>query len=114
MGRASPNVDSGVGFAGGPFNAAGDATEYWVDAGQRWALFLEALAQRGTAYREHAAKSAPHVLKFECSLIMDGRTLPRPVNYCLVRIEPPSGVKVTQTRRPYVVIDPRAGHGPGI
>jgi Protein of unknown function (DUF3141) len=102
MGAVSPNA-ADVGSAAAPFNLAGDVTDYWVDAAQRWALFLEVLARRGAEYREHAAKSAPHVLKFECSLIMDGRTLPRPVNYGLVRITPPSNVKVNQTRRPYVV-----------
>ena len=113
MGHISPKAAEAR-FATGPFSSTNDVTEYWVDAAQRWALFLEVLAQRGTGYREHAAKTAPHVLKFECSLIMDGRTLPRPVNYGLVRIDPPRGVQVSQTRRPYVIIDPRAGHGPGI
>ena len=32
---------------------------------------------------------------------------------CL-RILPPSGVEVNDQKRPYVIIDPRAGHGPGI
>ena len=45
---------------------------------------------------------------------MDGRKLERPVNYALVRIVPPKGVIVDPKRRPYVIIDPRAGHGPGI
>ncbi len=45
---------------------------------------------------------------------MDGRTLKRPVNYLLVRIVPPEGVEIDPTRRPFVVVDPRAGHGPGI
>jgi len=31
-----------------------------------------------------------------------------------VRIVPPDGVTVDPQRRPYVIIDPRAGHGPGI
>ena len=45
---------------------------------------------------------------------MDGRMLERPVNYLLVRIVPPAGVEIDLTRRPFVVVDPRAGHGPGI
>ena len=44
----------------------------------------------------------------------DGRTLARPVNYVLVRVVPPAGVEIDPTRRPFVVVDPRAGHGPGI
>jgi pimeloyl-ACP methyl ester carboxylesterase len=31
-----------------------------------------------------------------------------------VRVVPPEGVVVDPTRRPFVVVDPRAGHGPGI
>ena len=38
----------------------------------------------------------------------------RPANYALVRIIPPRGVEVDDTKRPFVIVDPRAGHGPGI
>ena len=44
----------------------------------------------------------------------DGRTLDRPVNYALVRIVPPAGAKIAAEKRPFIVVDPRAGHGPGI
>jgi hypothetical protein len=37
--------------------------------------------ERGLQYREHIAETAPHVLNYEVELIVDGRTLPRPVNY---------------------------------
>jgi pimeloyl-ACP methyl ester carboxylesterase len=47
-------------------------------------------------------------------MIADGRGFERPVNYALVAIKPPQGVTVDPARRPYVIIDPRAGHGPGI
>ncbi len=90
------------------------ALEYLVDAGQRSILFWDVMRQRGNQYREHMAESAPHVLEFEAELIMDGRQLERPVNYCLVRIVPPTGVEVDPARRPFVIVDPRAGHGPGI
>lgn len=36
------------------------------------------------------------------------------VNYMLVRITPPKGLEIDLGRRPFVVVDPRAGHGPGI
>ena len=48
------------------------------------------------------------------SLIIDGRKLDEPVNYALVRIIPPKGVEIDLNRRPFIVVDPRAGHGPGI
>ena len=45
---------------------------------------------------------------------MDGRKLSRPVNYILARVTPPKGVEVNEKKRPFVIVDPRAGHGPGI
>ena len=53
-------------------------------------------------------------LTFQAELVLDGRTFERPVNYALVRIIPPQGVKVDSAKRPFIVFDPRAGHGPGI
>ena len=90
------------------------AQEYLVDAGQRSVLFLDVMRQRGVQYREHLAETVPHVLDYGVELIVDGRNLKRPVNYGLVRIIPPSGVEIDLKRRPFVVVDPRAGHGPGI
>ena len=90
------------------------AMEYMVDSGQRTVLFLDVMRQRGEQYREHIAETAPNVLNYAVELIMDGRNLESPVNYVLVRIIPPDGVEIDLKRRPFVVIDPRAGHGPGI
>ncbi len=90
------------------------AAEYMVDAAQRSVMFLDILRQRGNQYREHLAEKVPHVLQYAAELVIDGRTLPRPVNYLLVRIIPPKDVEIDQMRRPFVVVDPRAGHGPGI
>jgi hypothetical protein len=88
--------------------------DYWIDAWQRSILTLDALRQRGNTYLEQSAKNAPHVLSFPFELVRDGRTLPRPVNYVLVRIVPPQGTPFDPAKPPFVVIDPRAGHGPGI
>jgi pimeloyl-ACP methyl ester carboxylesterase len=88
--------------------------EYTVDVAQRSVLFWDTLRQRGNDFVEHVRKGLPPVLHFEYEMLVDGRTLPRPVNYAMVRIVPPEGVKVDPKRRPYLVIDPRAGHGPGI
>jgi hypothetical protein len=90
------------------------AVEYMVDAGQRNVLFLDIMRQRGDQYREHLAETAPHVLNFAVELVMDGRTLEHPVNYALVRIIPPKDMEIDAKRRPFVIVDPRAGHGPGI
>ena len=88
--------------------------EYWIDAWQRSILTLDVLRQRGNAYLEQKDRTAPHVLTFEFEVVRDGRTLPRPVNYVLVRIVPPADTVTDPAKPPFVVIDPRAGHGPGI
>jgi hypothetical protein len=90
------------------------ALEYMVDAAQRTVLFWDVMRQRGDQYRESQAKTAPHVLDYGAVLLLDGRTLERPVNYALVRIVPPDGIEIDDRRRPFVIVDPRAGHGPGI
>ena len=50
---------------------------------------------------------------FDYELAINGRTLERPVNYMLLPIKPEPGV-VDPKKRPFVIVDPRAGHGPGI
>jgi pimeloyl-ACP methyl ester carboxylesterase len=100
---------------GGPLSGlVASAVEYMMDAGQRSVLFLDVMRRRGDQYREHVAQTAPHVLQYAAELIIDGRKLDEPVNYALVRIIPPKDVEIDLDRRPFVVIDPRAGHGPGI
>jgi hypothetical protein len=88
--------------------------EYWVDACQRWILTLDVLRQRGNSYLEQKKLISPAVLSFPFEVVLDGRTFDRPVNYVLVRIEPPAGVTVDPRKRPFVIFDPRAGQGPGI
>ncbi len=90
------------------------AVEYWTDAWQRSVLTLEALNERGNIHLAQAAKEVPNVLNFDNELVLDGRKLPRPVNYGLVRILPPDRSAVDPAKPPIVVVDPRAGHGPGI
>src|SRR5260221_3742368 len=97
-----------------PFGIFAPAMEYAIDAAQRSVLLLDVMRQRGNQYREHMAESAPHVLDYKVELVVDGRTLERPVNYGLVRVVPPTGVEINPKLRPFIVVDPRAGHGPGI
>src|ERR1700748_807997 len=92
----------------------GAVQEYWLDAWQRSVLFLDVLRERGNTYQDRAAEVAPHVLSFAPEVICDGRTLERPVNYALVRIVPPPDTTIDPTKAPIIVVDPRAGHGPGI
>ena len=91
-----------------------DAYSYSLDAWQRSILFLDVMRQRGAQYEEHRTQTAPNVLEFEARLVRDGRSLAQPVNYALVSIVAPDGVVIDPSKRPFVVVDPRAGHGPGI
>src|SRR6266498_1878903 len=103
-----------IGAFTAPLGIFAPAMEYMVDAAQRSVLFWDVMRQRGNQYRQHLAETAPHVLDYEVELVLDGRTFDRPVNYALVRVVPPPGIELDSTRRPFVIVDPRAGHGPGI
>ena len=95
-------------------DASTQAAQYAVDTVQRSILFWDTLRQRGNNFLEHERQGLPPVLRFDYEMVLDGRTRERPVNYALLRIVPPKGVTVDAKRRPYVIIDPRGGHGPGI
>jgi len=121
--RAEIAAERFVHHASGAFDgvaasaAVPDAQEWWryaVDASQRAILFWETLWARGNEFSERNARGLEPVLAFDSEPVLDGRTFERPVNYTLLRIVPPKGVKIDRARRPYVIIDPRAGHGPGI
>ena len=91
-----------------------DVANYCTDVWQRWAIFMDILRRRGNTFVQHTAEGCPPVLVYDFDVIIDGMTLERPVNYSLVAIHPPKGVKVRQDGRPYIIVDPRAGHGSGI
>jgi hypothetical protein len=98
-----------------PHLLARDAAEYAVDAAQRAVLFWETMREAGNTFVEHEREGCPPVLFFEWDMLVDGRMLKRRVNYALVRIRPPADYRPTDPKlRPFVIIDPRAGHGSGI
>ena len=88
--------------------------EYMIDAFQRNVLFLDLLRRRGNEEIEITSRPMATVLSFDHEVLMSGRSLPRPINYSLSRIMPPPGVATDPRKRPVVVVDPRAGQGPGI
>ena len=90
------------------------ASAYALDAGQRAILTLDTLRERGNNDALHKALGSPPVLAYEYDLIIDGADLPRPVNYMLMRIRAPEGCTTQDAKRPFMIIDPRAGHGAGI
>ena len=90
------------------------ATDYATDFWQRSLIFLDILRQSGNQQAEMTSRPVNAVLIFDYEVILRGDSLPRPVNYALVRVVPPQGTVIDETKRPVVVIDPRAGQGPGI
>ncbi|MFC7474178.1 DUF3141 domain-containing protein [Dankookia sp. GCM10030260] len=91
-----------------------DWLDYALDATQRGILFWDTLRQRGNAFLEHTQAGKPALLKFATETILDAREFEAPANYALLRILPEDGVAEEPGRRPFVIVDPRAGHGPGI
>ena len=68
--------------------------EYLVDAFQRSVLFPDLLRQRGDEEIEITSRPMATVLSFRHELLMDGRSLTRPMHYTLSRIVPPSGIAI--------------------
>lgn len=98
--------------------ASGNVTNAWplymIDAFQRSILFVDLLRRRGNEEIEITSRPTATVLRFDHEVIMTGRSLPRPINYSLLHILPIPGAQTDPSKRPVVVVDPRAGQGPGI
>ncbi|MRR17882.1 MAG: DUF3141 domain-containing protein [Deltaproteobacteria bacterium] len=103
-------------------------SEYIVDSIQRSIIFTDILRKRGNNYIKHIRSGQPPVLTFNYELILNAKNFPRPANYALVRISDrrkrnvkpdndrrsKSKDRPVKPKRPIVIVDPRAGHGPGI
>ncbi|MCP4162929.1 MAG: DUF3141 domain-containing protein [Deltaproteobacteria bacterium] len=96
------------------FQFTKDLFEYSVDSYQRCILFTDTIREQGTNFIVENEKGLPPVLDFDYEIIFNGTDLDRPVNYSLARIMPEEDDQVDEEARPIVIIDPRAGHGPGI
>ncbi|EKZ97656.1 pimeloyl-ACP methyl ester carboxylesterase [Cupriavidus metallidurans] len=99
-----------------------DAVQQWrdyaVDVTQRWTMFIDILRQRADNMLAHEETGLPPLLHFDYEMLLDGRTFERPANYALLRITRCGSdhleERVRPGAKPVIVIDPRAGHGPGI
>lgn len=91
-----------------------ELVEYTLDTWQRMILYTDTVRQQGTDFIDENDKGLPPVLDFDYEVIFNGRDLDRPVNYSLARIMPEDGVDISEDARPVIIIDPRAGHGPGV
>jgi pimeloyl-ACP methyl ester carboxylesterase len=93
---------------------AREAGDYLRDASERAVLTLDVLRERANNDLAHEAAGTPPVLNYDYEIILDGHDFARPANYILLKITPPPGVEVFARKRPYMIVDPRAGHGAGI
>lgn len=95
-----------------------DAWGYGIDVWQRTILFWDTLRQRADNMLEHERAGLPPLLDFKYETILDARGFEHPANYALLRITEVGDdcwdECVDLEKPPVVVLDPRAGHGPGI
>ncbi|MDE2626254.1 MAG: DUF3141 domain-containing protein [Burkholderiales bacterium] len=93
-------------------------TRYLADAWWRAAATADTLRQRAENMRAHEAAGMPPLLHFESEPIADAHAFEPPSNYRLLRVTRCGTDHLEQHVRrgaaPVIVIDPRAGHGPGI
>lgn len=94
------------------------AFRYQIDRWQRIVLFLDTLRERANNMLAHEEAGMPPPLDFEFETILDARRFDRPANYALLRItgchEDRAETCVDDKKPPVIIVDPRAGHGPGI
>lgn len=95
-----------------------DTLLYQLDAFQRSILFLDTLRERANNMFAHDAAGMPPLLDFDYELILDARRFKKPANYALLRITRCREHRwhdcVDEEKPPVIILDPRAGHGPGI
>jgi len=92
-------------------------SRYWADAQWRAFAAMDLLRQRANNMLSHEAEGMPPLLHFEAEPVADARTFSPPCNYRLLRITRCPHHMERHVRRgtaPVIVVDPRAGHGPGI
>ena len=112
---ASPHGDSAS--DSNSFPSIWDLLDYQRDCWERAILFWDTLRERGDNMLEHERLGLPPLLDFRTETVLDARTFQRPVNYVLLKIlSSPAEVEscAHPAKPPVIIIDPRAGHGPGI
>lgn len=97
-----------------PWRLPQAAAAYARDFAERSVIMADILRQRGDNFLDHELAGKPPLLKFAHEIVLDAQHFERPANYRLLRILPPEGQEPAPDTRPYLIIDPRAGHGAGI
>lgn len=95
-----------------------DPLAYQRDFFERSILFWDTLRQRANNMIAHERAGMPPLLDFDYETLVDARRFERPVNYALLRItrigDDCIDDCVDPAKPPVVIVDPRAGQGPGI
>lgn len=104
--------------SGDPGNLTRDFLSYARDAAERSILFWDALRQRADNMLAHERAGKPPLLDFDHEVLLDARRFERPANYALLRVTRVGDQCLEDcldaAKPPVVILDPRAGHGPGI
>lgn len=95
-----------------------DILDYQRDVLERSILFFDTLRRRANEVLDYEAKGHAPVLNFKYETVLDARTFEKPCNYALLKITDVGDDCwddcVDPSKPPVIVMDPRAGHGPGI
>ncbi|GIW86391.1 MAG: hypothetical protein KatS3mg108_0715 [Isosphaeraceae bacterium] len=96
----------------------GTPLAYVIDAFQRSVLSWDTIRKRADIFLEHEREGLPPVLNFDYELVLDARTFKQPCNYALLRVMQYGDACMEkchdESKPPVIIVDPRAGHGPGI
>lgn len=113
-----PNAAADVRASASAPSLMAQAFRYQTDRWQRSVLFLDMLRERANNMLAYEEAGMPPPLDFEYETILDARNFERPANYALLRItschDDHAADCVDEKKAPVIIIDPRAGHGPGI
>ena len=95
-----------------------DFVDYQRDFLERTVLFWDTLRQRADNMLEHQRAGLPPLLDFKYETLLDARRFEHPANYALLRITEVGDACweecIDPEKPPVIIVDPRAGHGPGI
>lgn len=98
--------------------ALAEGWRYGVDFFQRNILFIDTLRERGSGMLAHAQADMPPLLDFDYETVLDARDFDTPANYALLHVTHCQDAHARdctdESKPPVIIVDPRAGHGPGI
>jgi hypothetical protein len=118
MPAPAPNAVEVSPAEGTPLREFQSATAYQRDVLERAILFWDTLRRRADNMLEHERAGLPPLLDFKYEMLLDARRFEQPANYALLRITEVGDDCwddcVDPEKPPVIVVDPRAGHGPGI